>query len=341
MQIDQRIEYIDQLKGLAILMVVVGHIYNFVSIGDNNVLIKTIDAINMPLFFFLNGVVLHYIEDGWGMQYLKKTERILLPFFAWGIIKMLWREEGFVSFMTDYWKFGYWYLWVLYIFVIIHIGISFVAKQLNKKENMWIDILICTIVYLMIRQLGRFIPEAWHGFTDYFQVLNYLPYFLAGTLVFRHNLMNRLNSTHIGALISLSFVTTIFTLWMGGVNYEYFILFSSWTFIIVMFIVFGKSDYSKNVIGQAVFLKPLSWLGRHSLAIYMIHYFFIPMVNLKVPFSWLLETENYMFLIISAILIAFALSSISIFIESIMQKSKLLTYLFFGKRKEPIIKTFY
>lgn len=64
----QRFVYIDRLKGLAMLMVVVGHIFVFCGLEYDNMFINHIVAINMPLFLFLNGLVtngikFHYIES--------------------------------------------------------------------------------------------------------------------------------------------------------------------------------------------------------------------------------------------------------------------------------------
>lgn len=54
----QRLEYIDQLKGLAMLLVVIGHIIVFCGLGYDNIFIRNITMMNMPLFFFLNGLVI-------------------------------------------------------------------------------------------------------------------------------------------------------------------------------------------------------------------------------------------------------------------------------------------
>ena len=46
----QRLEYIDQLKGLAMLLVVIGHIIVFCGLGYDNIFIRNITMMNMPLF---------------------------------------------------------------------------------------------------------------------------------------------------------------------------------------------------------------------------------------------------------------------------------------------------
>lgn len=57
-----RIGYIDSLKGLSMLMVVCGHIIIFCTLNHENEFIRHIVLINMPLFFFLNGLVIKQPE---------------------------------------------------------------------------------------------------------------------------------------------------------------------------------------------------------------------------------------------------------------------------------------
>lgn len=52
-----RKQYIDRLKGLAILFVVMGHIFLF-SEHENDCINKFIGTFNMPLFMFLSGLVI-------------------------------------------------------------------------------------------------------------------------------------------------------------------------------------------------------------------------------------------------------------------------------------------
>lgn len=80
----KRLEYIDRLKGLAMIMVVAGHIIAFCGIGYNNIYMDNIVLINMPLFLFLNGLVVNKPSMANGLWYIrKKICQILIPFLAW------------------------------------------------------------------------------------------------------------------------------------------------------------------------------------------------------------------------------------------------------------------
>lgn len=86
----ERIAYIDRLKGFAILLVVIGHVIQFLYCPDkfdDNAVFRFIYSFHMPLFFVLSGWVtnmkLGCIED----LYLKIKSRffqLVVPFVFWG-----------------------------------------------------------------------------------------------------------------------------------------------------------------------------------------------------------------------------------------------------------------
>lgn len=57
MEIHKRLQYVDFLKGFAILCVVVGHIAAFNPKCD--LLIDFVYSFHMPLFFFISGFLFH------------------------------------------------------------------------------------------------------------------------------------------------------------------------------------------------------------------------------------------------------------------------------------------
>lgn len=52
----QRLEYIDQLKGLAMLLVVIGHIIVFCGLGYDNIFIRNITMNEYASFFLLEWI---------------------------------------------------------------------------------------------------------------------------------------------------------------------------------------------------------------------------------------------------------------------------------------------
>lgn len=53
----QRIDYVDRMKGLAIFLVVMGHVYYFAFDRSASLVFRLISSFHMPLFMFLSGFV--------------------------------------------------------------------------------------------------------------------------------------------------------------------------------------------------------------------------------------------------------------------------------------------
>ncbi|WP_455076976.1 acyltransferase family protein [Prevotella koreensis] len=77
-----KIVHIDRLKGLAILVMVIGHVYLFV-LNNHSGPINRMITCNMPLFMFLSGVVVSYPISP--KKWLNKACRFMSPSIFIGI----------------------------------------------------------------------------------------------------------------------------------------------------------------------------------------------------------------------------------------------------------------
>lgn len=70
----QRIDYIDRMKGMAIFLVVMGHVYGMVFNQGEDITYKWISSFHMPLFMFLSGLVAcsGVVAPYWGFGKLGK-----------------------------------------------------------------------------------------------------------------------------------------------------------------------------------------------------------------------------------------------------------------------------
>ena len=75
----ERIQYFDLLKGVAIFMVIMGHIITLCMRGiDTAFLFKLIANVHMPVFFFISGFLSY--KEGFAMpNMLKRAKQLLLP----------------------------------------------------------------------------------------------------------------------------------------------------------------------------------------------------------------------------------------------------------------------
>lgn len=81
----KRIEWIDNAKGVAIVLVVLGHI-----ISTNSLLSRFIDSFHMPLFFMLSGLfVLKKTNDSFRSHLNNRFRRLMIPYFILGICVLI------------------------------------------------------------------------------------------------------------------------------------------------------------------------------------------------------------------------------------------------------------
>lgn len=121
----KRIGYIDIAKCVAIVSVVLGHVlaydlYGFDTVWKQSLLMSFICSYHMPLFMFLSGLVsITAIQKNVVLNdVIKRVRMLFVPFLVIGSLYSLWRY-GNLDFVLSEMKFGYWYLWVLFVFYVI------------------------------------------------------------------------------------------------------------------------------------------------------------------------------------------------------------------------------
>lgn len=145
----QRVDYIDRMKGLAIFLVVLGHMYGFALKQPGDVVCRIIGSFHMPLFMFLSGLVAcsGATSPYWNLSKLgRKIRALLLPLFIFGLgFTMTWAKDFgtvFVSFLESPNKSGYWYLMTLAVF---YVSLSF--YRLNVKRKWYVDVALAIAIW--------------------------------------------------------------------------------------------------------------------------------------------------------------------------------------------------
>lgn len=105
---NQRIEYIDALRGFAILLVVFGHIHlrGYEMVSGPSYVLSMIVICNMPLFFFLSGFVSFKEGVEWSLRNtlrlsVEKICHLLIPFIIFSIFKTAVEHESFLGVLAS------------------------------------------------------------------------------------------------------------------------------------------------------------------------------------------------------------------------------------------------
>lgn len=129
MKTEQRTSWIDVLKGLGIILVVIGHV------NTKGFLVQWIYTFHMPLFFALSGYILKKFgkRSSFKAFFLKRSKTILWPFVLFRILLFTYWvliESHFRSFDIG----PIWFLIVLYILELI----AYPIFNHNSNRFLWI-----------------------------------------------------------------------------------------------------------------------------------------------------------------------------------------------------------
>lgn len=347
-----RIAYLDSLKGLAILLVVMGHtlawnysdwtIVLFERDQASNVrmagfLFQFIYSFHMPLFFFISGFFVYKEKCNWLQNLRKKTKAYFIPYIVTGFFPMLWPGGG---------NFGYWFLLALYQLTVLAIIIMKLEESINRPKSFYYDLMILGLVFLCLFFFRSHYYSQYHSieiwkfahyfvpffcgflFRKYYSILEdfisykrYTCFLLLFLLSFFYRYFEDVDMSCYFAGIILSIINHS-RYYLSFLVYEFTLPLSGCLFFYVLF------KYHQNNTIEHVF----SLVGKYTLGIYIFHMFFIIQIP-SIGSFWLesnlptvLSTQICYSLICSVIAI-----SISIILTKIIGNSTILNKLVLGK----------
>ena len=169
MRTSERIEYLDALRGFAILLVIVGHlVQSNYQHALANPIFNIIYSFHMPLFFFLSGCARSISEKERFLMVnfrsvfkdiIKKFASLIIPSIIWSIVVPNFFRSGTT------WTWGslssYWFLNVLFVIMVLWDIMVLLAKWLRSNfaviAMIAIGIIICFILNIYRIPLVYFI----------------------------------------------------------------------------------------------------------------------------------------------------------------------------------------
>lgn len=261
-----RNKQIDVMRGIAILLVILGHSIGYV---DNN-LNKCILAFHMPLFFILSGLLAKdfYNLDQNMFKYLfYKIKKMLKYIIIYGIIYTLYdivinffKSNSITNISLG--NFFVWFFWVLLITEILFMTISKLINLKNIKNYIIIIILSflsALFSSIIFKNSTNFIVIIPTSFLFYVIGFVYKDKILSSKLFLfiKENLIYIITIFIILALLNAPVLMYIN-------NYGYFLIFIL-TSILGLFIItfFGKVSEEN---------KMLNFCGQNSVIFYIMHF---------------------------------------------------------------------
>jgi fucose 4-O-acetylase-like acetyltransferase len=319
----RRIEWVDLIKGIAIYLVVVGHVLIYTFHRDSGRLLSFIYSFHMPLFMFVGGYVaqLKYNKAMWSgfPKYLwTKFVALVVPYVVWGVLvwnvmdRYNWLSLGACGkFLTECVDIVIYYkgLWFLLAFFSLSIGFYLVCVVLKKsKSGGVISLVLLALIYLCLFKLTgnllwkislQYIPvfglgcwmcgsEKVYGWLTAKKTFNWvLPCFLIAASYYQYEVNNWMKMV-VGLLSAPTFV------WLCQ-----------------------HLEFGERVKGW------LLKLGNRSLSIYCMQGFFFAFL----PYGF--GDDLYQGMV--AIVLGVVISSLCVWVTTVLEKSTVLNCLLFGR----------
>ena len=143
---NQRLDYIDEMKGLAILLVVLGHLFlPHTSEGHLHPFATMIYSFHMSFFFFLSGYINEKVNGidlkGYSIFIKKKIQSLIIPFVFWSYFAPFFLNKHFpttwemiIEPLKIFPNRHYWFLPVLFLFMLLYVFKHYIEKKGIKHD---------------------------------------------------------------------------------------------------------------------------------------------------------------------------------------------------------------
>jgi len=279
-----RLEFVDALRGFAILLVVFGHALQFgTNAPDENFFYRIVYTFHMPLFMFISGFVHSGFKRSLRNEVRVKSVSLLVPFLAWLPINFVWMQfatptpPSIVDFVSRVARApddgGLWFLLILYFINILLVASRWVSRNrtLQIACGLWLLLNIVLRIFPASNVLGLGLLS-WH-----------MPFFLIGMLA-RKGLEGK-DVTALSVFVACAIYIVLFPMWVrvGPGPISTFNLPPSLVpplvkilnYVVALSAIWVAFSSFRESGRRNPLTRPLSWIGRISLEIYATHLYFL------------------------------------------------------------------
>lgn len=333
---NRRIEYIDAMRGLAMVMVVICHFFTLSFHYQNPLYMNVNHALQIPLFFLVGGFFApHMFRHSFIKAIRDKFVRLVVPAIVMMSLFLWVFNLNYVSALFDQFKQGYWFTFVMFGYTVIYVIVSLISKRLKLSDK------TSDGLHLFVGVLVTYIALATNGLSTQYPVLelcstaeysNYFFYALGAVLfIYRRRLSNTLNNRWLlGGGILFFIIGQIAIAKYGTEPLRYGAGITNICIVSVALLIIWKLFDSYPQLSSASHIgRFLTLVGRRSLDVYFIHYFFLP----KDLTSWGIYFQSIDGVFISylcAIVLSIPLIFVSLGIGYILRLSPITSQLLIG-----------
>lgn len=308
---------LDYLRGLAIMSIVIGHLYYFSGRASGSVVWNICNTIQIPIFIYVSGVLAHKSIKKYSFTdfLYSRFVRLIFPFVSFFIIWLLYKGisiDNAIIFVSDEFKQGYWFLLVLFELMII-LAINHLIAKRTKIDNYILDTL-----FLIIINIYHFFISEFETFDKFFSInllWHYYPIFLIGIY---SNKLQQFFYKRVSILYSTMYMGAFYLMYYQNIN----LMTALCNITSLFFFVSTLSNVRYKLIEIA-----LIRMGSYSLQIYLLHLLLFILFQNYIPIIY-----NRWIEVICYIVLASILSSVIILASYLLMKCKTIKLFLFGIR---------
>lgn len=325
----KRIAYLDAIKCLAILMVIDDHIRATNGFDPYESLSgQMIYAPILPLFFFVSGFLAYKqnmdFKDVWN-NVRQKFVFLVIPAIVFCVGMNLMNGKNLLGFISGGWH-GYWFTFVLFECFLLYYLITLAIKNEKWRIGVLLALSLAGIGMLAVNK--DFGPAIF----DLRRLTKFFQFFVLGTLAmkFRPQYERLMHNEVFKATVVLSFFIGVFLLTynMPTALHHFLrdvVLRYLGTFAIVSFFVCHEEGFQCPTKVNSL----IALIGQNSLAIYLIHYFFLPRFR-PIP-EWFVDL-NMITVHLLSMLYAVAITALCLLFIKFLSNSKFISKYVLGKK---------
>ena len=330
-----RIEYIDAMRGMTMILVVYSHVCNY-CLGDKTMGFNDIFFLfRLPCFFFLSGWLFEKMGQRWdnGTVMTVVRHKFMVQIVPTAIFLLLLAPPPLFFSKLGATKGGYWFTFALFEFFLLCI---FSERYLKKWGGLFALIIsILAFAYDIsynqyFRNMGLLTNAlGFIGFTTW----RYYLFFYIGTWVKRHfeQFQGWISHPILTGLVIVGFCITAMnpSPENGVLAYTVFTIggILGMTMVFAFFRHFASAFSKQHWPGRC-----LQYIGTRTLDIYLLHYFLLPRFLLAYA-PRLQESDNRFLEMLAALSIALLVVTVCLIISYTIRLNPTLGHLLFGVKR--------
>lgn len=351
----QRLQWLDALRGFTMIMVVANHVATqaFFQETKLSASLPFLLLFRMPLFFFISGFLAYKAGQVWNVKVLgelslKKIRVQLVPTVVFFVLFMALIPPRFCDAIQDGlhspMKYGYWFTLVLLYMLLIYYVFCYIESKLRLPS--WLPITILLLVSICCyetcylprsfswAQGYKGTPNDFMCYSSIVELFRYFPFFLFGNIVHRYwaqaqRIMD--SRWFFPLLIVIVILSTMDVLKWHTLRMEWTNLPQTLAKLCLLTIVFMYFRHYQDYFSQGTYIgRSLQYIGRRTLDIYVLHFFFIPnLPNIGTFFN--AHRHNFVIDTTMSVVVALLIVGFCIITSNILRISPLFKKYLFGR----------